>query len=172
MKVQLGVTMPRLFLSVANEENEARPYVTVDTDVRMPYSLGLRLVAVYDARWYADEASDSLANIWRWDKDAGAAVKLVKEQAKRGGMVIFASPVHAEQANGNMDAWWGVLRRVLRMLHEVGLTAEQQNTDALVIAPVVRKDKRQLEAMSLLYLINATGPQRLARREAGLKNFR
>jgi hypothetical protein len=103
---------------------------------------------------------------------AGAAVKLVKEQAKRGGMVIFASPVHAEQANGNMDAWWGVLRRVLRMLHEVGLTAEQQNTDALVIAPVVRKDKRQLEAMSLLYLINATGPQRLARREAGLKNFR
>lgn len=58
------------------------------------------------------------------------------------------------------------------MLHEVGLTAEQQNTDALVIAPVVRKDKRQLEAMSLLYLINAPGPQRLARREAGIKNFR
>jgi hypothetical protein len=152
-RVQLRVTMPRPLGE--NDPNEARPYVTVETELRMPERL--KLVAVYDARWYVDQAATALETILRWDTDADAAMRLVREQAASGEMVIFA-------AGGNTDAWRSALRRVLRTLHGVGLTAEQKHTDALVI---VREGEGTLEARRLLYLIREAGPSSLLRRESG-----
>jgi hypothetical protein len=147
------------------------PYVTVTTEFRgLPAGLGLRLFAVYDAprlvgeAAYDDGPATGLEATLRWGRDIDEAKKLVRENASKDKMVIFAEPLDAKEASKNIDAWRNVMRRILRALHGMRLTAQQTSTDALVI---VREGDGKLGAKRLLYLIRNSDPHSLMRREMG-----
>ena len=132
--------------------------------------MGVRLFAVYDAlrlvgeAAYEDEPATGLEAILRWGRDIDEAKKLVRGNASKDKMVIFAEPLDAKEASKNIDAWRNVMRRVLRTLHGMKLTSQQTSTDALVI---VREGDGKLGAKRLLYLIHDAGPRSLMRREMG-----
>ena len=70
-------------------------------------------------------------------------------------LVIFATPCSFTIADAG--AWMSVLRRVVRTLCDLKLTAQQENTDALVVVRFETADGVRLEAMRLLYLIDDFG---------------
>ena len=81
---------------------------------------------------------------------AYSAVGLMNKHKVARGMTIFA---WAYRGAVVFDAPWpSALRRVLRTLYDLKLTAQEEHTDALVI---VRLSDGKLKASRLLSLINA-----------------
>ena len=101
--------------------------------------------------------------------------ELTRQHVKPGSreLVIFATPCSFTIADAG--AWMSVLRRVVRTLRDLKLTAQQENTDALVVVRFETADGVRLEAMRLLYLIDDFGAARssvLRLREIGASKTR
>ena len=122
----------------------------------------LELLAVHSAR--RDAAGLLLSSQWLREY-ADPVVALMRQHVERGSseMVIFATPCKPKIADAG--AWRTTLRRVLRTLYDLKLTAHEENKDALVIVRVESHDEVLLEASRLLYLID--GARSLFRREIG-----
>ena len=90
--------------------------------------------------------------------------------------LIFTGDVMvSENEIADAGAWMSVLRRVVRTLRDLKLTAQQENTDALVVVRFETADGVRLEAMRLLYLIDDFGAARssvLRLREIGAPKTR
>ena len=103
-----------------------------------------------------------------WDITQGfRAIDLMNEYEKARGMTILAWATK-EDTDVRASSWRSALSRVLRALYDLKLTAQEANTDALMI---VRDGEGKQEASRLLSWITVTaGVARVMQREIGLKN--
>jgi hypothetical protein len=103
-----------------------------------------------------------------WDRTQGfRAIYLMNEYEKARGMTILAWATK-EDTDVRASSWRSALSRVLRALYDLKLTAQEANTDALMI---VRDGEGKQEASRLLSWITVTaGVARVMQREIGQKN--
>ena len=102
-----------------------------------------------------------------WDITQGfRAIYLMNEYEKARGMTILAWAAK-EDTDVRASSWRSALSRVLRTLYDLKLTAQEANTDALVI---VRDGEEKQEASRLLSWITVTAG--VARRSAQKKRGR
>ena len=111
---------------------------------------------------------DVLSVTHDWDiQQAFRAIYLMNEYEKARGMTILAWATQ-EDTDVRASSWRSALSRVLRTLYDLKLTAQEANTDALVI---VRDGEGKQEASRLLSWITVTaGVARVIQREIGQKN--
>jgi hypothetical protein len=114
------------------------------------------------------DVADVLSVTHDWDiPQALMATGLMNKYEKARGMTILAWATK-EDTDVRASSWRSAVSRVLRTLYDLKLTAQEANTDALVI---VRDGEGKQEASRLLSWITVTaGVARVIQREIGQKN--
>jgi hypothetical protein len=157
-ELRIDLNVRTQWLNIADRSRTA-PHVFVRGD-----STDLKLLVISNT-W---DVVDVLSVTHDWDiTQAFRAIYLMNEYEKARGMTILAWATK-EDTDVRASSWRSALSRVLRALYDLKLTAQEANTDALVI---VRDGEGKQEASRLLSWITVTaGVARVMQREIGLKN--